>query len=117
MIVKAEIQSPISIAFWKGLSLFRKGLALFLKRHSTLLSRRIRRVTRGPPWGRSVVSRWNWVPIDKANQKLQKKLKSSRRAFSSGRLCSDVDGSSEIFHGEPARDHPSICCATRLYNY
>lgn len=33
----------------------------------------------------------NWVPIDKANQKLRKKLKSSRWAFIGGRLCSDVD--------------------------
>src|ERR1700674_4479980 len=46
MIVKAEIRTAVCAPFWKGLTLFRKGLTLFWKRHSTLLSRTIRRVTR-----------------------------------------------------------------------
>src|ERR1700694_450036 len=46
MIVKAEIRTAASAPFGKGLTLFRKGLTLFWKRHSTLLPRRIRRVTR-----------------------------------------------------------------------
>src|SRR6266851_715415 len=102
MVVKAEIRTPIPVTF-------RKGLALFWKRHSTLLSRTIRRVNSGPPWERPAASRWNWVLIDKANQKLRKKLKSSRRAFSSSRLCSDVDGSPEVRHRKSPRHDPSIC--------
>src|SRR5882757_9953815 len=46
MIVKVEIRTAASAPLGKGLTLFRKGLTLFWKRHSTLLSRRIRRVTR-----------------------------------------------------------------------
>src|ERR1700722_4587946 len=114
MIVKVEIRTSDRVTFWKGLTLFRKGLALFWKRHSTLLSHRIRWVTRRRLWERPVVSRWNWVLIEKENQKLRKKLKSYRRALSSGRLCSDVDRSPEILHGKSTRCDPSVCRATRL---
>src|SRR3984885_13185390 len=114
MIVKAEIRAPIPTTFWKGLTLFRKGLTLFWTRHSTLLSHTIRRVTRDRLWERPSVSRWNWVLIDKANQKLRKKLKSSRWAFSSSRLCPDVDRSPEILHRKSTREDPSICRSTRL---
>ncbi len=51
MIVKAEIRTSISAALWKGLTLFWKGLALFWKRHSTLLSRTIKRVKLGTALG------------------------------------------------------------------
>ena len=70
----------------------------------------------GPPWERPAASRWNWVLIDKANQKLRQKLKSSRWAFSSGRLCADVDRSAEILHRKSTRHDPSICRATRLHD-
>jgi len=46
MIIKAEIRTAVSVPLWKGLTLLWKGLTLFWKRHSTLLSRTIRRVTR-----------------------------------------------------------------------
>ena len=46
MVVEAEIRTAVSAPFGKGLTPFRKGLTLFWKRHFTLLSRRIRRVTR-----------------------------------------------------------------------
>src|SRR5450631_1366890 len=108
MIVKAEIRASIPATFWKGLTRFRKGLALFWKRHSTLLSHMIRRVTRDRLWERPAVSRWNWVLIDKANQKLRKKLKSSGWAYPSSRLCPDVDRSPEILHGKSARHDPAI---------
>src|SRR5450631_557242 len=114
MIVKAEIRASIPATFWKGLTRFRKGLALFWTRHSTLLSHTIKRVTRDRLWERPAVSRWNWVLIDKANKKHRKKLKSSRRAFSSSRLCSDVDGSPEILHRKSTRHDPTVCRATRL---
>jgi hypothetical protein len=57
-------------------------------------------------------SRWNWVLIDKANQKLRKKLKSRRRAFSHRRLRPHVDGSAEILHRKSTPYHPSLCGAT-----
>jgi hypothetical protein len=52
-------------------------------------------------------SRWNWVLIDKANQKLRKKLKSRRRAFSHRRLRPHVDGSAEILHRKSTPYHPA----------
>src|SRR5258708_36183835 len=107
MIVNAEIRTSISFTFWKGLT-------LFWKRHSTLLSHTIRRVTRDR-LGRGRQYRVGiGVLIDKANQKLRKKLKSSRGAYSSSRLCSDVDRSPEILHRKSTRHDSSICRATRL---
>jgi hypothetical protein len=68
MIVKAEIRTAVSAPFWKGLTLFRKGLTLFWKRHSTLLSRRIRRVIRDA-LGEAGRLALDWVLIDKAHPK------------------------------------------------
>ena len=97
MIVKAEIRTAVSAPLWKGLTLFRKGLALFWKRHSTLLSRTIRQVTR-ERLGEGGRLPLDWVLIDKSHQKLRQELKSRRRSFSSRRLCPDVDRSPEILN-------------------
>src|ERR1700730_6239305 len=53
--------------------------------------------------------RYERVLIEKADRKLREKLKSSRCAFSGGRIRSDVDRSPKVFNRKSARHDPPIC--------